>query len=83
MLTKLKEILLREDLTATKIFEEANKIYYPGIQMYQLSKITSGRHQTAYIATYIKILRALNSLTGKCYKLEDIVEDSLTDIDLK
>jgi hypothetical protein len=83
MLTKLRAILLEEDLTATKLFEEANNLYYPGIQMYQLSKIISGKKITAYVTTYIKILVSLNSLTGKQYDLEDIIEDTIVENDLK
>lgn len=83
MLTKLRKIILEEDLTSAKIYDKANELFYPSIQLYQLSKITSGKHPTAYVATYIKILHALNSLTGKKYTLDDIVDESIVNDDLK
>lgn len=83
MLTKIKLILLKEEVTATKIFDEANRIFYPSLHMCQLSRIISGKQIAAYLLTYLKILKALNNLTGKEYKLEDIIEENIINNDLK
>jgi hypothetical protein len=81
--TKLRRILFEEQIKLNKLYQQITNQFYPGVHMYKLSQICSGKHENCYISTYIKILHALNTITDKKYTLEEIIEDTIVENDLK
>lgn len=75
--TKLYLILKENSIKSKDLYNEISTLYDPPVMAFQISLIVSGKNPNAHMSTYVKILGGLNSLTGKCYTMADIVEDNV------
>jgi hypothetical protein len=76
-ITKLALILKENSIKSKDLYNEISTLYDPPVMAFQISLIVSGKNPNAHMSTYVKILGGLNSLTGKCYTMADIVEDNV------